>query len=237
MEEVVNVNLAGIHVAIATPAYGSQFTGAYVRSLSQTIPNLMHYSVAYNIITTEDALVTKARNAIIKAFLPMTECTHLLFIDADMEWEPKAVMRLLASGKDFVGIAGPRKVDSPSYCVNVETPFYTKDRFDMIQVNEVGTGMLLLSREAICKLVGAFPEKFFDIYEGSHTYNLFETCVDDFGNFWSEDYLLCRKWRALNGEIWCDTMSTLHHVGQKKWRGNFGEYLWGGELSVDINNV
>src|SRR6202030_4716063 len=56
-----------------------------------------------------DALITRARASLVAQFLDDPAATHLLFIDADIGFEPDQVMRLVASGGDMVGGAYPIK--------------------------------------------------------------------------------------------------------------------------------
>jgi len=225
----ITVDLRGKCVAIGSPAYGDSFCSDYVRSVLETQLALAKHGVDMAFVTARDALVTRARNAVVSVFMDIPEATHLWFMDADMGWRPEAVLRMIASGHDVCGIAGKRKIDKPSYCVNVEAPISKRDPFGFITVNDIGTGCMLISKEAIRKIMDAFPEKYNDASLGRTIHNIFETHVDENDFFWSEDYTFCRKWRAIGGEIWCDPTQSLTHIGQKAWAGKFEDYLSGAE--------
>jgi hypothetical protein len=231
LSTTVKVDLRGKCIAIGSPAYGDSFCSEYVRSALETQVSLIKHGVDLAFITARDALVTRARNALISVFMDIPEATHLWFMDADMGWRPDAPLRMIASGHDVCGVAGKRKVEKPSYCVNVEAPYAKRDALGFITVNDIGTGCMLVSKKALLAVMEAFPEKYYDAVLGREIPNVFETCVDDNGFFWSEDYTFCRKWRAIGGEIWCDPTQSLVHIGQKAWSGAFQDYLDGKEAA------
>ncbi|PZQ57372.1 MAG: hypothetical protein DI570_19750 [Phenylobacterium zucineum] len=40
------------------------------------------------------------------------------------------------------------------------------------------------------------------------------------GEYLSEDYTFCHRWRAIGGEIWLDLQSRLAHVGAFEFEGD-----------------
>ena len=71
---------------IGTPCYGGMVTARYMQSvcalLCHKIPDLhvSIYTIGY------DSLVTRGRNSIVAAFLDLPAETHLMFIDADIDF-------------------------------------------------------------------------------------------------------------------------------------------------------
>jgi hypothetical protein len=55
-----------------------------------------------------ESLVQRARNLLVAKFLK-SDCTHLLFIDSDIVFEPSIVIKLLRSDKDIVTVTYPKK--------------------------------------------------------------------------------------------------------------------------------
>lgn len=56
-----------------------------------------------------DALISRARSTLVAGFLDNPATTHLLFVDADISFEPQQVERLLKFDKDFCGGLYPLK--------------------------------------------------------------------------------------------------------------------------------
>jgi hypothetical protein len=57
-----------------------------------------------------DSLITRSRNTLVSQFLNTPAATHLMFIDADISFEPQHVHRMLAFDKDVVAGIYPLKV-------------------------------------------------------------------------------------------------------------------------------
>ena len=56
-----------------------------------------------------DALITRARASLISQFLDDPTATHLLFVDADIGFEPEQVLRLIECGADMCAAVYPIK--------------------------------------------------------------------------------------------------------------------------------
>ena len=90
-------------ILIATPMYGGMCTGHYTIATINTINNLRERKVeAFLANLMNESLITRARNELVRMFLKNTDCTHLMFIDADMYFEADAVSRLLDADRDIV---------------------------------------------------------------------------------------------------------------------------------------
>lgn len=232
------VTFEGVHVAVATPCYGNMMVSQYTRSLALTAARFRELGVSFDLMfLANEALIGKGRNTLATAFLE-SPATHLWFVDADMGWEPEAIVRLIGamklSGFEIVGAAGPRKATPLSFCVNFPHAMERDDKTGFISGLNVGTGFMVISRSAIEKMVAAHGENFFvDPMTQKKIYNFFETEIDELHQFWSEDYTFCNKFRKLGGKVWVDFSVKLEHVGNHVWSGALQEQLspWAGSLS------
>jgi hypothetical protein len=100
-----------IRLMIATPCYGGQCFVEYFESLMSTINYLKHeYNIECKpVFLKNDSLITRARNNLVAKFMAQKEFTHLMFIDADITWDPRDVYKLLTSNLDIVGGIYPYK--------------------------------------------------------------------------------------------------------------------------------
>ena len=58
---------------------------------------------------------------------------------------------------------------------------------------------------------------------------VFDTMVEpETGQYLSEDYAFCRRWRDLGGEIWADFEARLTHVGHATYTGSLMQALRSG---------
>src|SRR5210317_2169360 len=98
------------NIFIATPCYGGMLTDQYFLSMFKLSQTLMQHGIKFRITTLRnESLVTRARNILTAMFLEDPNTTHLMFIDADIEFEPDSVIRMLAMDKDIIAGAYPKK--------------------------------------------------------------------------------------------------------------------------------
>lgn len=101
---------------VATPMYGGQCAGMFCKSTNDLSALCTHYGIALRFYYLfNESLITRARNYCADEFV-RSDCTHLMFIDSDIGFDPKDVLSLLAlsdghpdvnDGKPFDIICGP----------------------------------------------------------------------------------------------------------------------------------
>ena len=100
-----------VNLVIATPCFGGQISVLYAASLFKLQKLVRTYS-DFNLkvlFKDGDALITRARASLISQFLDDPDATHLLFIDADIGFEPEQVLRLIECGADMCAAIYPIK--------------------------------------------------------------------------------------------------------------------------------
>lgn len=173
---------------VGTPMYGGQCTGLYTKSTNDLsmLCSTHQIGLRYHFLFNE-SLIQRARNYIVDEFL-RSECSHLLFIDADIGFNPRDALALLAiqvsEPEKYDVVTGPypkktiawEKVSrAASEGFAEENPFmleqFTSDfvfnpvrgmtQFKLsepVEVREAGTGFMLITREALLKYRDAYPE-------------------------------------------------------------------------------
>eukprot|EP00929_Paragymnodinium_shiwhaense_P013777 TRINITY_DN121629_c0_g1_i1.p1 TRINITY_DN121629_c0_g1~~TRINITY_DN121629_c0_g1_i1.p1 ORF type:complete len:499 (+),score=100.89 TRINITY_DN121629_c0_g1_i1:72-1568(+) len=97
----------GFKVFIATPAYGGNVTVDYMTSVVNMVTTLKE--VAWQLqLTAGESIITVGRNNAVMEFLA-SDCTHLLFLDADVSFTVDTVHGLLALQQDVVMAPYPAK--------------------------------------------------------------------------------------------------------------------------------
>jgi len=98
------------HIFIATPCYGGQIGEPYFRSMMRLAILCNKYEIKYTISTlANESLVTRGRNTLVSFFMENPDATHLFFIDADIEFNPEDLLRMVAYDKPVVVGAYPKK--------------------------------------------------------------------------------------------------------------------------------
>ncbi len=95
---------------ILTPVYGGMVYLNYMTRLFQTRDLFSHLNIQIELkFTRNESLITRARNNLMAKSLSDPEMTHILFIDADITWEPVDIIKLLMSEKGLNGGIYPMK--------------------------------------------------------------------------------------------------------------------------------
>ena len=180
---------------------------------------------------TNESLISRARNTLTAKFLHTKESTHLMFIDADIGWEPWHLLVMLDAQKDVIGGLYPMKSLPVKWCVNGIPGQVEDPNSSLIEVSKTGTGFLLMKREVFEKLdahpaVRAFANDIglpreLDPYMKTY----FDTAVRE-GRYYSEDWTFCENWRDLGGQVWVDKRVLLRHTGTYTFDGNTQEQVF-----------
>jgi hypothetical protein len=83
-------------IFLATPMYGGQCAGMYTKSVADLAALCTHYGITVQLyFLFNESLITRARNYVCDEFM-RSDCTHLMFIDSDIGFDPHDVIALLA---------------------------------------------------------------------------------------------------------------------------------------------
>jgi hypothetical protein len=243
------------HILVGTPCYNGLVNTEYMVSMLGLQSEMNRQGVGFSLeMTTTMSLVPVARNFIVAKVLQARDATHLLFIDADLAFNPTDVTRYLRADKDVVaGIYPVKNLDlnairqlpadkstaaTLNYAVRIcDGAQPTSDGF--VQAEYAATGFMLIKRHVLEQMAARHPElKYNHSFthvsspqptDNSYFYALFDTSIDrEQGLYLPEDYTFCKRWRAMGGEIWVDVLSKFTHIGT---------YLYQGDFSVFVNRA
>jgi len=168
-------------ILVATPCFGGMVAQSYMLSVIRLISygKSAGFDVSLSLLGY-DALISRARSTLVAAFLDNSAATHLLFVDADIGFEPRQVERLLRFDRDFAGALYPLKsIDwdfIPQRCVergeSVQQAALSyvgtfcpeaerKQEGDFATGIYAGGGFQLIRRGALERMIAAYPETHF----------------------------------------------------------------------------
>lgn len=172
---------------LAAPMYGGGSQGLFTRSVmdlsSVCIQNGIQMQTYF---LFNESLIPRARNYCCDEFM-RSDATHLMFIDADIGFNPQDVLALLAlagedSPYDIIGGAYPKKCISwEKIKMAVDKGFADEDPgrletfvgdyvfnpkgnveriplHEPVEVLEIGTGFMMIRKSSMKKFVDAYPE-------------------------------------------------------------------------------
>jgi hypothetical protein len=167
---------------VATPMYGGMAHGMFIKSCLdlQSVCSQYGVEVRYSFIFNE-SLITRARNYLVDEFLRAEGFTHMLFIDADIHFDPRDVIAMLAIDKDVIGGPYPKKSikwgaikEAVKRHPDIElselekvagdfvfNPAPGTEKFSVaepVEVLEIGTGFMMIKRDVFGKFKDAYPE-------------------------------------------------------------------------------
>ena len=216
----VNVDyLKTTRVHICMPCYGGMLTESCFMSYIKWSNTCRQLGIDWTMETmTNESLISRARNTLTAKFLYNKESTHLMFIDADIGWEPWHLLVMLNAQKDVIGGLYPMKSLPVKWCVNGFEGAEVSEDGNLQEVSKTGTGFLLIKREVFEKLNAHPATKPFlndiglpaELNPFMKTY--FDTAVRE-NRYYSEDWTFCENWRDLGGKVWVDKRVLLKHTG------------------------
>ena len=113
-----------------------------------------------------ESLISRARNASAAEFLA-GDYTHLLFIDADISFEPSDVDKLLSAEKEVVCSPYPKKYikyqavkDNKELVDFAVSGKFAKVAENLYEIESVATGFLLIKRNVFQQMILKYPKSF-----------------------------------------------------------------------------
>lgn len=263
-ENQIEVNLSELRkmkIMIGMPMYGGGATAWFAKSVMGLFTIFTRYglSIQPSIIMNE-SLITRARNYVADEFM-RSDCTHLLFVDADIEFDHDDVITLMhfAQQDDLDVVCGPYPKKNISwekvkdavdkgladkdpdvlssytgdYVFNAITKTGEIDLSQPVEVQEAGTGFMLIKRDVFLEFEANHPElRYYPDHARSEEFSgkrkitgfFMDPIVNE--RHLSEDYFFCHEIRKLGRKVWIVPWIKLNHIGT---------YIFQGDLVAVLN--
>jgi hypothetical protein len=181
--KVSREQLAKCKLMVCTPMYGGKCEGSFTQSMTEL--SALCKSVGVQLETTfifSESLIPRARNTCADIFL-RSDCTHFLFIDADIGFDPFSVLMMLSlqtpgSEYDVLAATYPKKHiawDKVHAAVLAGVPAESLKEYvgdfvfsplpgddvhqpGPVEVMETGTGFMMIARDVFADYAAAHPE-------------------------------------------------------------------------------
>ena len=229
-------------VYVATPCYDMMRVETCV-SLLDTFSALGGSGIECKFKSVKTSLVTHGRNLLTCGFLD-SGFDYMLFIDADIEFQPEAVMRMLVP-KEFI-ICTPYRVkeEEERYPVKFKDKNNIRIReWDLAEIEEGPAGMILIHRTVFERLMDKHPELKINFDKPTrkkmneeigamedaidrYMYNFWDTTFSlETGEWKGEDLSFCALARGAGFKIYAKLDSWPTPPGSRGYKGRFGDFL------------
>lgn len=211
----------GQKVMLATTAYDTP-SASYTFSIARSRQALAEVGIqsAY-LLLQGNCHVDDARNAVVRDFLE-SDCTELLFLDADTCWEPKDLVQLCRRDLDLVGGVYPyRREGGENMPVRMMANAKASD--GLLEVEGLPTGFMKIKRHVLEKMAEVAPKYYDKIYETAMVFDRPTPGADK--TRWGGDIDFCNRWRAMGGRIFADQELRLGHTAQIVVTDSLGAHI------------
>ena len=196
----------------------------------------------------QSSIVTQGRNLCVGAFLK-SGCTHMLFVDTDIEFDETSLLTMIQADKDIVLTPYPMKVVDWDKAKDISQrsgrhiskcgyyyPMAFPDPENIIIENGVTeitrgpAGFMLIKRQVFERMGKAYPEMKIkqqtmlnqQMHETEHFWNFFDTDFNkEKGTFKGEDFAFCERWTKIGGKIYANVDAYITHHGDYSYKGRF----------------
>ena len=216
-------------VLIALPCYGGMVSDKTAKGLFNLGKELRTNQIDHGLITlANDSLITKGLSRIANFFINNTQYEYVMFIDADIGFEPQDVLKLLSYQRDIVCGAYPMKSIPLQYNYNISQPPLAED--GLIKIDNIGFGFALIHRRVFDKIrenyedlkyTPALGHSSYPITEAEYhnSYHYFNELKKDM-TFLPEDFSFFERASSVGFTSWLDTSIKLCHVGSHVFQEN-----------------
>ena len=253
-----------IKLFVATPVH-SQVSMHYMQSVFKLQAECHEKNIPIMLQLMKSSLITQGRNLCVSEFL-LTDCTHMLFIDSDIQFSAESIFKMICKDQEILSIPYPMKNilwdkvcdkwrDIPDLdFTQLSTsgnkyPVRLKDAEDdinmcdeMIELSHSMTGCMLIKREALNKMIQAYPDliiKQETMIDGTqqyrkHLYNFFDTYYDKENKlYYGEDFAFSRLWTKIGGKCMALITEYITHIGEYEYSGRLIDEM----ISVGLDKL
>jgi predicted O-methyltransferase YrrM len=200
----------GRKIMLATTCYGTT-SAAYTFAIARSREALhtADLPTAY-LLLQGNCHVDDARNSVVRDFLE-SDCTELVFLDADVNWEPPQLVQLCSRDLDVVGGVYPYRRDGSDNMPVRMMGGKAMTRDGLLEVEGLPTGFLRIRRHVLERLASTAPAYFDKVYE---TRLVFARPVPGADKTrWGGDIDFCNRARAAGFKLFADCELRLGHTG------------------------
>lgn len=221
-------------VLICVPAFGHQMSSQTAVSLIALTKEMADRQIfgGCNAVSFPD--LVDLRNIFLTLWYDRSDATHLLFVDADMQFEPALIGGMLLADKPLVGCIYPKKrlplawVGSP-----LDPP--AQPSGGLLEVEYLGAGVMLIRRDCVDAMIAADSVSIeidlrktalaglLEPHGATRIIQAFDKTVTADDRKLSEDFSFCHRYRQAGGKVYAAINHTITHLGVMPFTARYSD--------------
>lgn len=222
-------------VFIALPAFGQVNTAFTTASLVATTRFLTERGAFGGFGQMSYPDIADLRAMFLTIWFDKIDASHILFVDADMQFEPKLVLDMLDFDKPLVGCLYPKRT-LPIQWVGSALEGDPIIENGFMKMEGIGFGVTLIRRDCVQAILDAEQAEI----ETNLTRHTAGKMLADQGitrlirafdtvnlpdRRLSEDFSFCHRYRRSGGEVWASINHRVTHIGDYGFGGRYADVL------------
>jgi len=227
-------------IFIAVPAFGWTLQSQTAVSLVALTAELVHNNAFHSISAQSFPDIVDIRNIFLTLFYDkLPDATHMLFVDADMQFEPQLVVDMIHADKPLIGVLYPKK-KLPISWVGSALPEPTEPEGNLLELEAIGCGVMLIRRDCIENMLA---HDNVPIMHDLHNTGLahmvdtpfqrilrcFDKVIDEKGRHLSEDFSMCWRHRKSGGKVYAAIDHAITHIGPQQFTAKYSDLFERGD--------
>ena len=216
---------------IAMPCYDMVKINTMI-SMVKLIAQLTKAGIDVEVNTMKSPYIAYARNILTGRFMESKK-DYLLFIDADVEFEPECPLRMLIAQQDIVCTPYRIKTNDPAIVRYTTTVEDNKNvqilTGGLVEIRQGPAGMMMIKRKVFEKLMKDRPDleiqthQHKDLFPKDIKIFSFWDCTFKEGKWTGDDIAFCDLARENGFKLYANIESPMVHHGSYAYRGKYGD--------------
>ena len=217
-------------VFVSLPAYDTMQVPTCL-SLVKLFNKFTLAKIKAEIGTFKCPYVSYGRNVLTALFLE-SGFDYQLFVDADLEFEPDVVGRMILAKKDAICVPYRKKTQDQvlKFSVEFDDPLNIQiDKKGIVELKMGPAGLTLIHRSVYEKLIKDNPnlkikqKEIISEKANSYFYNFWDTTLDKDGMWWGEDVNFCNLIKKSGFKFYGIVDGKTTHHGYFGWTGSLAD--------------
>jgi hypothetical protein len=238
---------------LAVPTTGQTMKSATAITIASTVKVLQAAGIDVDLHNIDSAEIVTARDMFANMVLHSDKWEALLFIDSDMGFDPRLVLRMVELNTGVAAAAYPRRTfnldqfmdsvrqhgdrrkaiaEASDFTLKLGWNDETSARLQIVNgfcaLAAVGMGCALIAKSALQAMIDAkVVEPRLDLHmeSGQTCWSFFDNLIAD-GTRLGEDYSFCHRWTSQMGrELWVCVDEDVRHIGSYDYTARFSDLL------------